>query len=435
LPIGVATIYKPFFIIFLFFIFLISCSPVDSLIKKTEVYNKENNSEENINNKKEQQNTADVLNQDKKTIQHSESILNKNVTIIFSNSDKENVVNQFINVIEMAVYNKQLKGINFNIAMYSNKNELDEIIKNSNNLGKIYIGPINAEDTLVVKNYCNEGAIFFSFASKKSLAKDCVYLVNFFPENELRSIFKYLPTNSKVAFLYPQNKYGYKINSIIDEIANYSDSIIVNRSSYKDDMSNVRGAIKELGKYELRKYELDRQKQILANKKDSESIKRLKKLKKFKTTRDFDFTHLILPDYGLRLLQVAPLLPYYDIDPNIVRFVGTGVWDDEAFFLEPSLQKSIFPGVEKKKRETIQGEFEKIYNNKFLRISTLPYDLLGILSYAFQNKNSLSEFYNLLNNSEIRFEGVDGSFYFKKNIIERDLDILQISNGIAKKIN
>ena len=29
-------------------------------------------------------------------------------------------------------------------------------------------------------------------------------------------------------------------------------------------MSNVRGAIKELGKYELRKYELDRQKKILA---------------------------------------------------------------------------------------------------------------------------------------------------------------------------
>ena len=41
----------------------------------------------------------------------------------------------------------------------------------------------------------------------------------------------------------------------------------------------------------------------------------------------------------------------------------------------------------------------------------------------------------LLNNSQIKFEGVDGEFYFKNNLIERDLDMLRISNGIAKKIN
>ena len=34
-----------------------------------------------------------------------------------------------------------------------------------------------------------------------------------------------------------------------------------------------------------------------------------------------------------------------------------------------------------------------------------------------------------------RFSGIDGGFYFKENIIERDLDILEISNGFAKKIN
>ena len=57
------------------------------------------------------------------------------------------------------------------------------------------------------------------------------------------------------------------INSLIDNIANNSDAFIVNRSSYKNDLSNVRDSIKELGKYELRKYELERQKQILTTKK------------------------------------------------------------------------------------------------------------------------------------------------------------------------
>ena len=76
------------------------------------------------------------------------------------------------------------------------------------------------------------------------------------------------------------------------------------------------------------------------------------KLEKFQTTKDFDFTHIIIADYGLRLLQVAPLLPYYDIDPNVVRFVGTGAWDDEVFYDEPSLSGSIYPGIELKKTTT-----------------------------------------------------------------------------------
>ena len=94
---------------------------------------------------------------------------------------------------------------------------------------------------------------------------------------------------------------------MIDEVANKSNAVIVNRSSYKNDLSNVRESIKELGKYNLRKYELDRQKKILITKNDSLSKKRLKKLEKFKTTTDYDFTHILIADYGLNLLPFVQL--------------------------------------------------------------------------------------------------------------------------------
>ena len=94
-----------------------------------------------------------------------------------------------------------------------------------------------------------------------------MYLFNkLFPKNELEELFKYLEKNSKVALLYPENNYGYLINSIIDNVIDKSDSVLINRSSYKNDLSNVRDAIKELGKYELRKYELERQKNIINKK-------------------------------------------------------------------------------------------------------------------------------------------------------------------------
>ena len=103
---------------------------------------------------------------------------------------------------------------------------------------------------------CSKGVLFFSFASNRKYAGECIYLINFFPEDDLITLFESFDSNSKIALLYPENSYGYYINSIIDPIATNSNSIIINRASYKEDLTNARNAIKELSKYELRKYEL-----------------------------------------------------------------------------------------------------------------------------------------------------------------------------------
>lgn len=251
----------------------------------------------------------------------------------------------------------------------------------------------------------------------------------------MRTLFNYFPNNSKIALLYPENHYGFGINMIIDSIANKSNSVIINRASYDESLINAPAAIKELGKYELRRYELNRQKKILANKTDDESKKRLIKLERFQTTQDFDFTHVIIADYGLRLLQVAPLLPYYDIDPNTVKFVGTGAWDDEVFYDEPSLSGAIYPGIEFLKRKQLTQDYFETYRKKLLRTSTLPFDLIGLLDIIFSKTENLEGLYSLLNNNNIRFSGVDGSFYFLNNSIERELSILKIENGAVELIS
>ena len=134
-------------------------------------------------------------------------------------------------------------------------------------------------------------------------------------------------------------------------------------------------------------------------------------------------------------MQVAPLLPYYDIDPNLVQFIATGVIDDENFFLEPSLQRAIFPGIERNNRSQLMQKYSKIYDDKFIRISTLPYDLVGLLNFVFSKNMDFNSLKLLLNNENVRFYGVDGNFYFKNQMIERDLKILRIKDGKALAIN
>ena len=55
--------------------------------------------------------------------------------------------------------------------------------------------------------------------------------------------------------------------------------------------------------------------------------------------------------------------------------------------------------------------------------------------YLIKNNYSLKEYYELVSSKNFIFDGVDGNFYFKNNLIERELKILQINNGKAIQVN
>ena len=438
LPIGVATIERLLITlsIIYIFIFIISCTPVNLSKQDTKNTQETTISEKSIETKSKKTIIDKKENkQDANNKILDDVVLDKTIIALFAKDDDKKTTKQFLNAYELGIYNLGINDVVIQIEFFENENDLKKIIEKNLLPGKIFLGPIQSKYSNFLNNYCTHEVIFFSYSSKSSLAKDCVYLINFFPQNELSQLMLYLNDDAKVALLYPENEYGYLINSLIDDIIFESPAILVNRSSYKDELSNVRESIKELGKYELRKYELNRQKQILSSKKDEKSKKRLKKLEKFKTTSDYDFTHILIADYGLNLLQVAPLLPYYDIDPNIVQFMGTGVIDDKTFFYEPSLQGAIFPGIPETRRINLINNYIEIYEEDFLRISTLPYDLMGLINFIYTKEYKFGDVIELLNNPNKKFDGIDGNFYFKNNMIERNLDILKISNGNSFVIN
>jgi hypothetical protein len=403
-----------------------SCAPVNNISTDKVLIKNPSVEKKQAILKKNQINEINTLKKQK--------ILNL-VEIILPSSSNKNITKNLINSFELSIYKKEIDNIALKINRYESLYDLESLLKSKALPGKIFVGTLTSEATQVVKKFCNQRILFFSFSADKNLADECVYLVNFFPEDDLVALFNFFPPNSKIALLYPENHYGNNINKIINPIALKSDAIIISRASYNEDLSDARDAIKELGKYELRKSELERQKKLLKNKDDEISKNALKKIQKFETIGNVDFTHIILPDYSIRLLEIAPLLPFYDVDPSKVQFVGTGVWDDALFFDEPSLQGAIFSGIEKNKREQFINDYFNVYRASPMRTATIPFDLMGIISYIIDNNLSVEEAYGLLNNSSIKFDGIDGKFFFKDNSIFRELDILQIYEGSAKKLN
>ena len=334
----------------------------------------------------------------------------------------------------MAVFDLQNESLRFEIDRYDNDIELENIFLQKSRPGKIFIGPLISDDVKKIQKYCDNNILIFSFASDRSLANDCIYLFNFFIEDDLRAIFSFLDEKNKVALLYPSNEYGNYVNSVIENFAKDSSATLIYRVTYEEDLSNIREVIKQLGKYDFRKEELKRQIEILEKRNDEISLLSLNKLKKFETIGELDFTHLIISDGNIRILELVPLLPFYDIDPNRIKFVGTGLWDEKSFFDEPSLQGAIFPGAEFVNRSNFVNNYLALYNLPPPRTATMIYDISSLISYFINNFEYISEISKFLNNDN-NFMGLDGKFSMKNNIVKRDLSILTINDGEANLVN
>ena len=224
LPIGVDIKYNPLWrsvILFLLTI-IISCSPQnylnrDKVLNRDNIYETENTMENNV----------PVIDEDKsiieiKKLEFSQAKILGEVEVLLPKTENYMVTKDFISAFELSLYKKDIKNIKLNINLYSNKKHLDNIISQKATLGKIFIGPLTSADTENLITECSKGVLFFSFASNRKYAGECIYLINFFPEDDLITLFKSFDPNSKIALLYPENSYGYYINSIIDPIATTS---------------------------------------------------------------------------------------------------------------------------------------------------------------------------------------------------------------------
>ena len=108
---------------------LASCAPVNNITKNkndktdkinivasTEILHESNTKQESI--KLEEKN----LEKKPSFIIPNESLQN-NITIILSKKDRPEIVTQFINIVELAVYQKKIQNISFSIKIYEDKNE------------------------------------------------------------------------------------------------------------------------------------------------------------------------------------------------------------------------------------------------------------------------------------------------------------------------
>ena len=138
---------------------LASCAPVNN-ITKDENKKTETVASDQILIESNTEKGSVKLEEKKPSLIIPDESLQKNITIILSKKDRPEIVNQFINIIELAVYQKEIQNISFSIKIYENKNELNEFLANQNLAGKVFIGPLNSADSELLHQYCVSKELF-----------------------------------------------------------------------------------------------------------------------------------------------------------------------------------------------------------------------------------------------------------------------------------
>jgi hypothetical protein len=138
------------------------------------------------------------------------------------------------------------------------------------------------------------------------------------------------------------------------------------------------------------------------------------------------FDAILIPEGGNRLKSVAPLLPYYDVDPEKVHFLGTGLWDEPGLGTEPALNGGWYAAPPPGARADFDQRFRAVYKRPPPRLATLAYDATALAAVLARNANGPDFSAAALTNPS-GFAGVDGIFRLRPDgLIQRGLAVLEV---------
>ncbi len=140
---------------------------------------------------------------------------------------------------------------------------------------------------------------------------------------------------------------------------------------------------------------------------------------------------LFLPDNGDGLPAVAQALPSVGFNPQQVKPLGTGVWNEPRVFAMPALQGSWFAAPDNRGFEAFAARYRARFNTDPIRLATLSYDAVT-LAAALARMQGPQRFAEGVLTNPAGFAGADGVFRFKPDgTNDRALTVQEIRNGAA----
>jgi branched-chain amino acid transport system substrate-binding protein len=250
-----------------------------------------------------------------------------------------------------------------------------------------------------------------AFSTDTSIAGNGVYLLSLPPEQEVARITAYVARLGveRFAFIGPGGAYGSAVRDALAETAELNGGYLAAEETYVGGVEAMTSAARRLSQLGFTSLEARDAMMFNSN--------------QWVPSTNAPFQAVMLPEGGTRLRTLGPLLPYHEIDPLIVRFLGTGLWNDEETRREPVLHGGWFAGPDAEAHSAFSAQYQSAFGDEPSRIASHAYDAV-LLAVFFANEGEVSR--EALEDPE-GFYGADGLFRFRADgRIERGLAVYEV---------
>lgn len=243
---------------------------------------------------------------------------------------------------------------------------------------QLIVGPLFAESARSVGPVARAAGVpVLAFSNDRSAAGDGVWVLGLLPGQQVERVIRYAASQGygRIGVLAPSNAYGSAAMQAARQAAGQVGATITRVQSYTPGSSSVSDTVKSFANYDARKSELQRQKSQLAS---SGAEAALARLKGRETSGDYPYDAVLVPEGGQSILNLAPLMAYYDIDPNEVKYLGTALWADPALGREPTLVGGWFAAPDPAGRKPFTDRYRGVHGDAPHGLASLAYDAVGL---------------------------------------------------------
>lgn len=277
----------------------------------------------------------------------------------------------------------------------------------------LIIGPLFGPAVAAAADIARQADIpVIAFTTDTAVAGNGVYLMSFPPQIEVERIVEYTTRQGveRFAYLGPQDGYGMAVYGALQDAATLNGGYVAADSFYTGDVEAMARAAARLAEGVFEPLTPEDALEL----RGSEWV----------PDPEAAFQAVILPEGGTRLRALGPLLISQNVDPLVVRFLGTGLWNDPELLREPALHGGWFAGPDRASRERFDTAYREAYGSEPSRIASLAYDAMALAAHLDGGERGFSR---EAIEEEQGFLGADGLFRFRETgMIERGLAIYEI---------
>lgn len=263
---------------------------------------------------------------------------------------------------------------------------------------QILLGPVFSTDTRKVAPIATAAHIpVLAFTNDRSAAQPGVYVMGVTPQDEVQRVIQYAASQGmqRFAILAPTSPYG----NIVTQ-------------SFRNSVQGANGILAEMELYDPNTPDYTQVVERLAT-----------------AYQNNPFDALMLPEGGARLRQLAPLLPAFQIGPQTVPILGTGLWtNDPTLAQETGLAGALYAAPDPDKWRPFAERYAGVYGQAPDQRAGLVYDAITLI--VALGKAPVPDYSETALTNVSGFNGVTGVFRLNVDgTVERRLAILEVAPG------